>query len=64
MGREPMLTIGFGRNSVSSRRRVPRPPQRITTLILSDIVKLLFIEQNALFRLFVLLRTVFIDEAM
>jgi hypothetical protein len=27
-------------------------------------VKLLFIQQNALFRLFVLLRTVFIDEAI
>src|SRR4051794_8369172 len=31
MGRPPTSTIGFGRNSVSSRRRVPRPPHRITT---------------------------------
>src|SRR5215472_15842941 len=30
-GRPPISTIGLGRNSVSSRRRVPRPPHRITT---------------------------------
>src|SRR5512147_2568629 len=27
----PIFTMGFGRYSVSSRRRVPRPPARITT---------------------------------
>ena len=31
MGREPILTIGFGLHSVSSLSRVPRPPQSITT---------------------------------
>ena len=31
-GRPPTSTIGFGRYSVSSRMRVPRPPQRMTTL--------------------------------
>src|SRR5258706_5318605 len=30
-GRLPTSTSGLGRNSVSSRRRVPCPPQRITT---------------------------------
>src|SRR6266849_2036188 len=30
----PILTIGLGLNSVSSRRRVPKPPHRITTFIL------------------------------
>src|SRR5262249_42255461 len=30
-GRPPTSTIGFGRNSVSSRMRVPRPPHRRTT---------------------------------
>src|SRR6187200_1075941 len=33
IGRSPTGTIGLGRNSVSSRRRVPRPPQKITTFI-------------------------------
>src|SRR5882762_2574683 len=33
MGRPPISTIGLGRNSVSSRRRVPNPPQRTTTFI-------------------------------
>src|SRR4051812_6788850 len=32
-GRPPTSTIGFGLNSVSSRRRVPKPPHRITTFI-------------------------------
>src|SRR5271157_2328669 len=31
MGRPPTSTMGFGRNSVSSRSRVPNPPHRITT---------------------------------
>src|SRR3954451_18807401 len=31
IGFPPMSTIGFGRNSGSSRRRVPSPPQRMTT---------------------------------
>src|SRR5215471_1441636 len=33
IGRPPMSTSGLGRNSVSSRRRVPNPPQRTTTFI-------------------------------
>src|SRR5580693_1027787 len=33
IGRPPTSTIGFGRNSVSSRRRVPNPPHRTTTFI-------------------------------
>src|ERR1017187_8627376 len=33
IGRSPTGTIGLGRNSVSSRKRVPRPPQKITTFI-------------------------------
>src|SRR4051812_3288646 len=33
IGRSPIGSIGFGRNSVSSRSRVPLPPQRITTFI-------------------------------
>src|ERR1700687_1299358 len=33
MGRPPISTIGLGRNSVSSRRRVPNPPHRTTTFI-------------------------------
>src|SRR5262245_53468937 len=30
IGRPPISTSGFGRNSVSSRNRVPCPPHRIT----------------------------------
>src|SRR5580704_2134300 len=30
IGRPPISTMGLGRSSVSSRRRVPRPPQRMT----------------------------------
>src|SRR6185369_373068 len=33
IGRPPISTIGFGRTSVSSARRVPRPPARITHFI-------------------------------
>src|ERR1017187_3328851 len=33
MGRPPMSTIGLGRYSVSSRKRVPCPPHRMTTFI-------------------------------
>src|SRR2546423_10877112 len=33
IGRSPISTIGFGRVSVSSASRVPRPPARITTFI-------------------------------
>src|SRR5208283_771804 len=33
IGRPPISTIGLGRNSVSSRRRVPNPPHRTTTFI-------------------------------
>src|SRR5437763_1639387 len=35
MGRPPISTMGFGRTSVSSRRRVPWPPQRMTTFMLA-----------------------------
>jgi len=38
MGRPPISTIGFGRNSVSSRRRVPMPPARITAFTVSPFV--------------------------
>src|SRR5579863_536790 len=34
MGRPPISTMGFGRNSVSSRKRVPNPPHKMTTFIL------------------------------
>src|SRR5262249_51377685 len=37
IGRSPIGTIGLGRNSVSSRRRVPKPPQKITTFIRESI---------------------------
>src|SRR5690349_9298348 len=33
IGLIPISTIGLGFRSVSSRKRVPRPPQRITTFI-------------------------------
>src|SRR5262245_30958852 len=33
IGRPPISTIGFGRTSVSSERRVPRPPARTTTFM-------------------------------
>ena len=33
IGRPPISTIGLGRNSVSSRRRVPNPPARITAFM-------------------------------
>src|SRR5437762_1913360 len=33
IGRLPINNIGLGRNSVSSRRREPFPPQRMTTFI-------------------------------
>src|SRR5438105_8099699 len=33
MGRPPTSTIGLGRNSVSSRNRVPSPPQSNTTFM-------------------------------
>ena len=35
IGFPPTSTIGFGRNSVSSRSRVPRPPARMTAFIRS-----------------------------
>jgi len=38
IGRPPIGTIGLGRNSVSSRKRVPSPPQRITTCIRGSIL--------------------------
>src|SRR3989344_3375123 len=31
IGRSPIRTIGFGMNSVSSLRRVPRPPHKMAT---------------------------------
>src|SRR5258708_4729677 len=37
IGRLPIGTIGFGRYSVSSRKRVPCPPHKITTFIRYDI---------------------------
>src|SRR5262245_26536536 len=33
IGRSPTGTMGLGRYSVSSRKRVPKPPQNITTFI-------------------------------
>ena len=33
IGRPPTGTMGLGRYSVSSRNRVPKPPQRMTTFI-------------------------------
>src|SRR5688572_5292498 len=33
MGRPPISTIGFGRSTVSSDSREPRPPARMTALI-------------------------------
>ena len=36
IGRPPISTIGFGRNSVSSRKRVPSPPQRMTTFTMTS----------------------------
>src|SRR5947209_3775330 len=33
MGRPPISTIGLGRTAVSSSRREPRPPARITAFI-------------------------------
>ena len=33
IGRPPISTIGLGRNSVSSRNRVPNPPAKITAFI-------------------------------
>jgi hypothetical protein len=33
IGMPPMVTMGFGRISVSSARRVPLPPARIATFI-------------------------------
>src|SRR4051795_10012037 len=38
IGRPPTSTIGFGRNSVSSRRRVPRPPHKITTFTEKELL--------------------------
>ncbi len=41
IGRPPISTIGFGRDCVSSERRVPSPPARITAFIynaLSDAI--------------------------
>src|SRR6267143_2999847 len=38
IGRPPISTIGLGRTSVSSARRVPNPPQRITACT-GDIVR-------------------------
>ena len=37
-GRPPISTIGLGRNSVSSRMRVPRPPHSMTTLGLAAVI--------------------------
>src|SRR3954452_7676149 len=34
IGRPPISTMGFGLNSVSSRRRVPKTPARITVFII------------------------------
>ena len=38
IGRPPISTIGLGRNSVSSRMRVPWPPQSITTFGLTAVI--------------------------
>ena len=40
IGRPPISTIGFGRTSVSSDRRVPSPPARITTFIAHTVCDL------------------------
>src|SRR5258708_9164423 len=37
IGRPPISTMGLGRNSVSSRRRVPNPLQRTTTFITGSL---------------------------
>src|SRR3989304_2642426 len=37
IGRPPISTIGFGSSSVTSLRRVPCPPHRITTFIRSPL---------------------------
>src|SRR5260370_24229172 len=37
IGRPPISTMGLGRNSVSSRRRVPNPRQRTTTFITGSL---------------------------
>src|SRR5262245_42149289 len=35
IGRPPIVTIGLGRRSLSSEIREPRPPARITALVMS-----------------------------
>ena len=47
IGRSPMPTSGLGTRSVSSRRRVPRPPARITTGIRSSGVSRLLMRARA-----------------
>ena len=37
MGFPPISTIGFGFSEVSSERREPRPPARISTFILYEL---------------------------
>jgi hypothetical protein len=37
-GRPPISTMGLGRNSVSSRMRVPWPPQSSTTFGLAAVI--------------------------
>src|ERR1022692_1648550 len=39
IGRSPIGTMGLGRNSVSSRSRVPWPPHRITTFMFARAVR-------------------------
>src|SRR6185437_1530503 len=36
MGRLPIGAIGFGMTSLTSRKRVPRPPHKIATFIVCD----------------------------
>ena len=39
MGRFPICTIGFGIKEVSSDKRVPKPPAKITTFTFLNIYK-------------------------
>src|SRR5438105_2221587 len=46
IGRSPIGTIGLGRNSVSSRKRVPNPPQKITTFIAGNYIMFSAVRNN------------------
>jgi hypothetical protein len=46
IGRPPISTIGFGRVSVSSERRVPKPPARITAFTFATPKRIACQEEN------------------